>query len=185
MKRAKDLKSFCNYVTNYLGHGYTSVLIVNIPLKKEHKKDLILQKIEKNYHTYMSRSQRAYAKSKGFANFGAVQFKNTVVIMHTNGSIKQEIDYGNGFVSLNKFSANISDFLSVDFYKDERDKYTCKLSKEIYADIKNGTLYHLILKRLCGFPRFRGFQLQRARLKEFLRKNHKDYAVKWSIPQYL
>lgn len=196
MKKCKTLKEFIRNSILCISSGYTKYKIVEIPKKKIHKKEKILAKIEREYRTDLTRSQRLYAKSKGFANIKAIQFKEVVLICYTSGEIRQEIDLGKGWVDFNEKSllrANISDYLSIDIFKDERKKITAKISNDIFKATKleikecfktrNGFRFHNIFKKIHGLPNYRGFQLQKKDLVFYcneLKKNNKK--INWTIP---
>jgi len=198
--KSDNLKTFLGAIISFLGHGYTSYKIVSIPQKKIEKKSMILKKIEKNYKTSRTRSQRAYAKKKNRANFGAVNYNNLVIILHTKGEISPEIDYGKGWYSFEKKSKielNLSDYTSIIVFKDERKKITARLSKETLEDFKNRInealkkrdkkALYAVLSSFRGYPLFRGIVMQKKALKEWLRLKLKDQNYKnfIKIPKYL
>jgi len=198
--KSDNLKTFLGATISYLGHGYTSYKIVSIPEKKINKKSMILKKIEKNYQTKKTRSQRAYAKKKNRANFGAVNYNNLVIILHTKGEISPEIDYGKGWYQFNeksKIELNLSDYTSIIIFRDERKKITARLSKIVLEDVKNRInaalrkrdkkALHSILSSFRGYPLFRGIIMQKKALKEWLRLKLKDENYKnfIKIPKFL
>lgn len=196
MKKCNTLKEFIRNSILCISSGYTTYRIATIPQKKRYKKPQILKNIEKTYQTNLTRSQRYYAKKKGFANFKAVQYKELVLICYTNGEIKQEIDLGKGWADFNKKSRlrlNISDYISIDVFRDERKKLTAKMSKELLTDTKaeikeafktrNGFRFHNILKKWHSLPTYRGFQLQKKDLVFFINGLKKDNKqIKWTVP---
>jgi len=201
MKKNTELKPFLGHLVNLIAKGYIHYKIVKIPPKKMYKIDKILKKIENEYKTNLTRSQRAYAKKKGYANLQAVQFRDIVVILHTNGLVSNEIDLGNGFVCFKEKNAlrlNVSDYLSVIIFKDERNKITVRLSKETLQDFKsevieafktqNGRRFHNTLKRFKGLPLFRGIIKQKKDIRAWILDKQKDYQRKknkWNIPTFL
>jgi len=195
MKKEETLKGFLRQLIAHIGSGYTNILIVHIPKKKEYKRDRVLTKIRLNYKTVTTRSQRYYAKKKGFANFQAISYMNMVVILHTKGLIKDEIDVSNGFMCFEKKSSlklNISDYLKLVIFRDERNKITVRLDKEIFRDFKSefdlaykkksGFLYNKLLSRLSHLPPYRGLQLQKILILKYLKQKNKENGVKWDIP---
>jgi len=198
--KSDNLKTFIGSTISFLGHGYTTFKIVSIPQKKIHKKAQILKKIEKNYQTKKTRSQRAYAKKKGKANFGAVNYNNLVIILHTKGEISENIDYGKGWYSFEKKSKielNISDYTSIIIFRDEREKITARLGKETLEDFKNRInealkkrdkkALYAVLSSFRGYPLFRGIVMQKKALKSWLRDKLRDENYKnfIKIPKYL
>lgn len=194
MKKAENLKEFIRYIIAFVGTGYTNYKLVEIPPKKSSKKEIIIRKIADSYQTNLTRSQRAYAKSKGKANFNGVAFNNMLFICFTNGAISQEIDLGNSighFEEKNSISIRLSDYTTINIFIDERKKITAKMSKETFRDIKNqlqdafkkknGYLFHSILKKVSGFPNYRGFQLQKRDLVFYCNEQKKEHGVKWNI----
>jgi len=200
MHTADDIKSFLRHLVNYLGKGYRSYLVVRIPPKKMRpdKKAAVLKKITQNYQTNLTRSQRAYAKSKGFANFGAVNYRDIVVILHTKGKIKPEIGMPKGFTSFNEKSSlnlKISPYLELIVFLDERKRVTVRLSRETIADFKeemmkafkseDGRHFHTTLTRFSNLPVYRGIFMQKKVLHSWLVKKKKAFGVKWNLPKNL
>jgi len=198
MKKEETLKGFLRQIVAHIGSGYTSILVVQIPKKKEHKKEKVLTKLRLNYKTDSTRSQRYYAKKKGYANFQAISYMNMVVILHTRGLIKDEIDVGNGFTCFEKKSSlelNISDYLKLVIFKDERDKITVRLNNETFRSFKSefdlaykkksGFLYNKLLSRLSHLPPYRGLQLQKIMILKYLKQKNKESGVKWNISKRL
>jgi len=198
MKRAENLKEFMSHTINFLAYGYTKVLITRIPKKKLAKKNEIYSRVAKNYNAWATRSQRAYAKSKGYANFQMLVYLDLILIFHTRGEIKPEIDLGNGFVCFeqnNRLELKLSDYLGVIFFRDERNKITVRLSKETLKDFKNeiresfknknGRRYNYTLNRFKGLPIYHGIIQQKKDTLKWLRENHKKFNSSWSIPRFL
>ena len=198
MIKADNLKTFIGGVISYLGHGYTSYKVLYVPEKKLHKLNTIHNKIDKAYKAYMTRSQRAYAKKKGFANFGAVSYRNIVVILHTKGKISNEIDLGNGWEAFSKkkpVKIDISSYLDIVIFIDERGKITARLGKETLQDYKNelkeafktknGYRFHKTIKRFQGLPLYRGILKQKKDTLQWVHTQQKNFGTKWYIPQYL
>jgi len=198
--KSDNLKTFLGATISYLGHGYTTFKIVSIPEKKINKKSMILKKIEKNYQTKKTRSQRAYAKKKNRANFGAVCYNNTIIILHTKGKISENIDYGKGWYQFNeksKIELNLSDYTSIVIFRDERKKITARLGKETLEDVKNRInealkkkdkkALYAVLNTFKGYPLFRGIVMQKKSLKAWLRDklNNENYKNFIKIPKYL
>ncbi len=195
MKQVQTLKGFLRQMIAHIGSGYINILVITIPKKKEHKKEKILTKIRLNYQTDLTRSQRYYAKKKGFANFQAISYMNMVVILHTRGLIKEKIDVGNGFVCFDTKSSlelNISDYLQLVIFRDERKKLTVKLNRETYRGFKNEFdlaykkksrfIYNNLLRRLSGLPPYRGIQLQKIAILKYLKQKNKENGISWNIP---
>ena len=200
MIKSDNLKTFLGATISYLGHGYIYYKIVSIPQKKINKKAQILKKIKKNYQTKKTRSQRAYAKKKGKANFGAVNYNNLVIILHTKGEISPEIDYGKGWLEFkekSKIELNLSDYTSIIIFRDERKKITARLSKIVLEDVKNRInealrkrdkkALYAVLNAFKGYPLFRGIVMQKKALKSWLRErlreeNYKNFI---KIPKFL
>lgn len=196
MKKCKTLKEFIRNCILVISSGYTNYKIVQIPEKKIYRKGEIFRKIECNYQTNLTRSQRYYAKSKGFANFKAIQYKETIFICYTKGTIKPNIDKGEGWLDFNikrRLRLNISLYMAINIYKDEREKITAKVDTLIFRDTKaeikecfktkNGFRYHNILKKWHNLPRYRGIQLQKKELVFYINKLKKDSkSITWKVP---
>lgn len=196
MKKEETLKGFLRQLISHIGSGYTNILVVQISKKKEYKRESILTKIRLNYKTLDTRSQRYYAKKKGFANFQAISYMYIVVLLHTKGLIKDEIDIGNGFICFKKKSSlelDISSYLKLVIFKDERNKITVRLAKETFRGFKidfdiaykkkSGFMYNKTLRRLSGFPPYRGIQLQKIIMLRYLKQKNKETGFKWNIPK--
>ena len=198
MKRTDTLKEFLRHSVALIGAGYTNILITKIPEHKEYVKETIYFKITRSYNTNTTRSQRYYAKKKGYANFQAVTFRNFILILHTKGKIAEDTHKGNGFIDFekkNRITIPLTKYLIVDIFRDERKKLTVKLNTETYRNFKNefdlayktrsGFSFHNIIKKLSNLPPYRGIQLQKIEMVKYLRQRHKDYGVKWTIPTRL
>ncbi|MCT7609972.1 hypothetical protein N5U14_03825 [Aliarcobacter butzleri] len=195
MKKCDNLKDFLKYTIAAIGSGYIYIKISYIKKEKTHKKEQILEKIKSVYNTNLTRNQRTYRKNnKGLANFLGVEFNNCIVILHTRGEIPQSLDIGKGWVDFtikNALSVEISEFLTVNIYRDERQKLTVKLDKSIYRDYKNeilesfktrnGNRFHKVLKKVHNLPKYRGFQLQKRDIIFYINNLKKDTGIKWNI----
>ena len=90
---------------------------------------LILKKIENQYLTSLSRGKRQYRRIKGLRNYSAINYKDLIIILATNGS--GELD--NGFKKFNEsLKIEISPYLAIVIHRDERNKLTIRLDRDTY-----------------------------------------------------
>jgi hypothetical protein len=187
MREPLKLKEFCIDVLRYVGTGYKYYKIVIIPQEKMNYKNGILTKIANNYGTKLTQGQRQHRRIKGLANYGAVAFGSMVIILHTDG---KNIDKDKEFKEIGKeLNIFISNSLTLVLFKDERDKWTFRLSKETYNAFKgnyqlafkdgNGKKFHYLETMWRGLPRYRGINQQRKSLNIFLKELKKKYKTKW------
>lgn len=194
--KSETFKEFCRDLIRILGSGYTSVKVVKIPQKKLHQRDEILKKIEKSYNIDFTRSQREYNKKKGFCNFLGCAFKDTVIIAHTSGNKRPEIEMS-GFNAVNEKNALkvvISDYLEIIAHKDERKKWTLRLSNETYREIKRKFAEAIkdkmkkkflnLQERVSNLPSYNGFTKQKEELFLFIVDELKKGGLNWNVWLY-
>jgi len=129
MKKAENLNQFSNFLIRLIGAGYTNIKISKIPSKKLSKMAQICSKIENQYQTNLSRGKRQYKRIRGLRNYNAINYKDLIIILATNGS--EPLD--NGFKKFNgKLKIEISQYLSIVIHKDERNKLTIRLDRDTY-----------------------------------------------------
>jgi hypothetical protein len=190
MKRAENLKEFCNFVMRYVGSGYKYYKVAPIPSKKVAKKHEISLKVEKCYETNLRHGQRQYKRKLGKANYGAVMFLNFIIILHTEG---ENIDQAGEFKEITQKGLNIklSEHLELILFKDNRDIWTYRLSNELYKSfrgrveiaIKNrkGQEYHKVRGLWRGLPYYKGIGQQKRLLNLEIRELFKKYKVRWDL----
>jgi hypothetical protein len=192
MKQITDIKEFCRAVLRLAGQGYTQYKINEIPEKKglPHIKKRILKKVDDRYQIEITKDQRYYKKSKGFANYGAFEYRNKIYIFKTEGVVAPGEE--NGFNKIPKdLNFVISDYLTLILYRDERGKLTFRLSKTNYRSIKeqlkqamqrgDGAKFHTIQKKIRNLPPYRGIGKQKGELLRYLIKIRKLYRRTYQI----
>lgn len=191
MKRAENLKQFCNYVIRYVGAGYKYYKIASIPSKKAHRKHEISLKVENYYQTNLTHGKRQYKRKCGKANYVAVMYLNFVVVLHTEG---ENIDQVGEFreIDPNKgLTLAISEHTELILFKDNRDTWTYRLSNEFYKSfrgrvetaIKNrkGREYHNIRGLWRGLPIYKGIGQQKRLLNQEIKALFKKHKVRWDL----
>ncbi len=192
MKRAETLKEFTHLLIAYVGTGYCYYKITHIPNKKAHKTPQILQKVSEHYQTNLSQGKRQYKRKKGLANYAAVNYRDMLVVLHTNG---EHQDNPNEFKQLTKkgIELKLSKFLILILFKDERDKWTFRLGKrsfqffmgeiEIAFTNSNGKKFHTLKTMFNHLPHYMGIGKQKKELNKYIRKLQKLNKVKklWGL----
>ncbi len=197
MTRVKNLDEFCRIVLSCVGTGYNSYRINKIPSKKAQnslKLSKILDKVEKLYNTNLNKDARYRNKKKGNANYRGFYFLENIYIFRTSGI--QIENQENGFKPHNdKISFELSENLDLDLFRDERNKLTFKLGKITYIAKKekikmainnqDGKSFHTEIKKLGGFPKYRGIQMQKKDLVKFINQLQKRRRLKFTLPRYI
>ncbi len=197
MEKVKDLEQFCRIVLSCVGTGYNSYRINRIPSKKAQnslKLSHILNKVENQYKSHLNKDARYRNKKQGYANYRAFYFMENIYIFRTSGI--QIENQENGFKAHNdKINFKISDSLDLDLFRDERGKLTFKLGRTTYRAKKekikmainnqDGKTFHTEIKKLGGFPRYRGIQIQKRDLVFFINRLQKNRRVKFNLPKYV
>ena len=182
MKRAETLKEFTHLLLSYVGTGYGYYKISHIPDKKSHRTVQILKKVSEYYQTQLSQGKRQYRRKRGIANYALVSYKNIIVVLHTEGkSIDEERDFKR--IGKKGISLEISKFLTLILFKDERDKWTYRLGKETFLFFKgelevayehsNGRKFHTLKAMFNHLPPYMGIWRQKIALNQHIKKLQK------------
>ncbi len=189
MKRAETLKQFTYLLIAYVGTGYCYYKITYIPNKKAHKSPQILQKVSQHYQTNLSQGQRQYKRKRGLANYAAVNYRDMIIVLHTNG---EDIDNPNEFKQLTKKGIELvfSKYLTLVLAKDERDKWTYRLGKETFqffiGEIKialnnsNGKRFHTLKSMFNNLPPYMGIGKQKREINKKI-KGFQTFKIKWKL----
>lgn len=182
MKKAESLKEFTYILMGYVGTGYSYYKITHISNKKRHKTPQIHKKVSEYYQTSLSQGQRQYKRKQGKANYMAISYKNMIIVLHTIG---ENIDKQGEFKILtsNGFELVFSKFLTLILFKDERDKWTYRLSKETYLFFKgeleiafknsNGKKFHTLKAMFNHLPYYIGIGKQKKELNKYIKELQK------------
>jgi len=186
MKQVTTLEDFVKNVIKYLGSGYKYYKVVKIPRKKRTKTAQICEKIEKYYSTSISRGKRQYRRKKGLANYGAVNFRDTIVILRTSG---EHTDKEKEFKTFKNLTVEISEHLGLIFFKNEFDRFTVRLDRltfrrfreDFYIAIKNNQKrnYDKLKSMWLNLPRFKGIGTQGKELNKQIKKQLKTFKRNW------
>ncbi len=186
MKKAEALNEFVQQTIKYIGSGYKYYKVVKIPYHKRTKIAKILEKIENQYHTSLSRGKRQYRRKKGLANYGAINFRDTIVILRTSG---EHTDKEKEFKIFKNLTVEISEYLTLIFFKNEYKRVTVRLDRltfrrfkeDFYIAIKNnnGRNYNTLKKMWLNLPRFKGIGVQGSILHNFIKDNLKEFKREW------
>lgn len=193
MKTCNSLTEFCRELLRYVGSGYKFSKVVRVPAEK-FKNPLILSqiksKIENHYDTKLTRGKRQWNRLKDIANFGAVSYRNLIVIIKTSGTNKNTINEKE-FNLISKNELVISEWIGIILFQDERKKWTYRLTRETYQKMKgdyhlafknsNGKSFHTLQKMWRGFPNYQGIGKQRRELNKSIIEWQKKYKVRWDI----
>ncbi len=178
MKRAETLKEFTHLLISYVGTGYYYYKITYIPNKKAHKTPQILQKVSEHYQTNLSPGKRQYKRKKGLANYAAVNYRDMLVVLHTNG---EHQDKPNEFKQLTRkgIELKLSKFLTLILFKDERDKWTFRLGKdtfqffvgeiEIVLKNSNRKRFHILRSMFNNLPFYMGIGKQKREINKMIK----------------
>jgi hypothetical protein len=192
MQKYSDIHKFTQQIMRFVGNGYKYIQISQIPEKKQHKKNKILSKLESKYNTNLSVWQRQYRRRKNLANFVALNYDNTIVILKTNGETELNEKFEDVLNSVIAFNT-----LQLVIYKDERNKLTFRLSKELFRNIKAKIQLSLKNKRQKDFQNeitklynlhrklpYRGLMLQISTLLRDIKKLQKQYNTNYKVPTF-
>ena len=188
MKRSENLEKFVQGVIEYLGSGYKYYKVVRIPAHKRAKTGEILRKIENRYQSSLSRGKRQYRRKQGLANYGAVNYRDIIIIFRTAG---ENQDKENEFTEFKKsLTIEISEFLTLIFFKNERNNLTVRLDRltyrrfreDFFIAIKNGNgyAYNKLKGMWLNLPRYKGIGVQGSNLHSFIKEKLKTYGRTWA-----
>lgn len=188
MRQPNNLKEYCKDIIRYVGSGYNAFKIVRIDENKAHRTNEILLKVSEHYKTNLSRGMRHKGRLKNIANYGAIYFKNTIIILRTAG---EHTDKENEFIPIGKkMEIILSEWVGLILHKDEREIWTFRLSAETFSRFrgdyflayknKDGRKFHTLEKMWAGFPFYHGIGKQRIVLFEYFREWKKTYKCDWN-----
>jgi len=193
MQEYTELKLLLKQIMRLVGNGYKYISISKIPKNKLHKKHKILEKLERKYDLNLTTWQRQYKRRKNKANYKGLIYQDTIMIFRTEGETEIK---DNSFKSVLNTPISFN-YLSVILYKDEREKLTYRLNKELIKTIKanialalknkNGTKFHNEIKKLYNLHKvmpYRGFMLQLKTILEFIKKKQKYYNTNYTTPTF-
>jgi len=193
MQEYTELKLLLKQIMRLVGNGYKYISISKIPEKKRHKKANIIDKLTKKYNLYLTTWQRQYRRRKGVANFRGLLYKNTIIILKTEGEAEVK---DNSFKSVLNTPINFN-YLSLILYCDERKKLTYRLNKEQIKDIKaridiflrsrKGREFHVEITKLYNLHKvanYRGIMLQLSNILDYIKKLQKKYNTNYQIPKF-
>ena len=191
MVQAQTLKELCQSILRYVGNGYIYYKISHIPIKKAHKTVQIRKRVSDIYQTNLSQGKRQYRRKQKIANYQAISFRGMIIIFRTAGTHK---DNPNEFKKINSKGLEliVSEHLKLILFKDERKKWTYRLSKENYTffsgevkkscEKRNGNRFYKIRKMFNNLPRYKGIERQKKELNILLKILYKQHHIKnWSF----
>ena len=176
----------------YVGNGYAYYKITHIPIKKAHKTTQILAKVSKTYETNLTQGKRQYRRKQKIANYQMISFRGMIIIFRTSG--KNE-DGSNEFKKINSKGLEliVSEHLKLILFKDEREKWTYRLSKENYAffsqelkkayEKRNGIKYHSLKRMFNHLPIYMGIGKQKKELNKLIKELQNTYKTQrdWGL----
>jgi len=184
-------------IVQLVGQGYFFWHLTYIPTEKFNafrpkRLAAVDEKIINKYKTRKNENQRAYAKSKGLANFYYLRWQNVIVILHTLGQIDPKIVYDDKFFDIRKtpLILRVGEFSA---YKIQIVNNTVNvvMEREFYRSIKAGlqevaktkNKFKMIkaFDRLNGIPAWSGIIKQKMSLAEFLVREAKKHSVQLSL----
>jgi hypothetical protein len=193
LKEFDNITELLKQIMRYVGNGYKYISVSKIPENKFYKKHKIIEKLTKKYELNLTTWQRQYKRRKGIANHIGLLFRDTIIILKTEGSSNIN---DNSFKNVLNTPISFK-YISVILYKDERGKLTYKLNKEQIKTIKanlglfiknrNGTSFHKELKKLYNLHRvinYRGFMLQVKTILNFIKEEQKKHGTKFQVMKF-
>lgn len=190
MKRIDRLKPLCVEILRYVGTGYKYIKFATVSDNKIDRLPEILNKVSMRYNSNLGVGQRQYRRRKGIANYAVLNFKNTIIILRTDG---EHQDGENEFKLIEKsIEFRLTPFLGLVLHKDERQTHwTFRLSPDTFHNIKgqiqlafeknDGKLFHTVLSQWKGFPHYKGIGKQKTSLNLFIKNLKRQYHKTWSI----
>jgi len=187
MKRVNNLEDFIKNAIKYLGSGYKYYKIVQIPAKKQHKTAQICEKIKNQYQTSLSRGKRQYKRKLNKVNYGAINYRDIIIIFRTAG---EHNDDKNEFKEFKKnITVEISEHLTLVFFRNEHKRITVKLDKitfrrfreDFYLAIKNnnGYNYNKLKTMWRNLPRYKGIGSQGSQLHKYISTKLQEFNRNW------
>ena len=187
MKRVNNLEDFVKNVIKYLGSGYKYYKIVRIPTNKQTKTAQICNKIQNQYKTTLTRGKKQYRRKKGLCNYGAINYRDIIIILRTSGEHNDKENEFKQFVK--NLTVKISEHLTLVYFKNEHKRITIKLDKityrrfreDFYIAIKNGhgRNYNKLKQMWRNLPRFKGIGVQGSNLHKYIAEKLKTFERNW------
>ncbi len=188
----EDIKSLSRQLMRYVGNGYSEIQVSTIPEKKFSKISKIEEKLNKRYSLDLTTYQRQYRRRKNKANFVGLRYKKTIIILKTKGETEREEKFINIFGSVIDYG-----YLKIVLYKDERNKMTFKIERDIYRDIKEkillsiknrqGRAFHSEISKLYTLSRvlpYRGVNLQISSILKTIKEKQEEHGTRWNVPKF-
>lgn len=173
-----DRFQFLQQVHHYTNYGYTEFFIGFYPGKKMDRAKEIDKKIIERYKANLDKDRKYYRKKKGLSNFVFLRSKDMYIILKTSGEVDFELQ--DAFVSLKKETIKIaiSENIVMEIFRDGRNKFTVKIEKNCFRDIRE-QIRDLLDKRrfneaatkfsnLNGLPSFSAVIKQKIDLKKYI-----------------
>ena len=187
MKRVTTLNDFVQNIIKYLGSGYKYYKVVKIPRKKQHKIAEICTKIQNSYETNLSRGKRQYKRKLNKANYGAVNYRDIIIILRTAGEHNDKENEFKQFVK--NLTVEISEHLTLVFFRNEHKRITVKLDKQTYKRFRedfyiaiknnNGRNYNKLKAMWRNLPRFKGIGVQGSQLHKYIATKLQEFERNW------
>ena len=187
MKITKTLKEFTRQIITCAGSGYKYSKIVKIPPHKSHRIAQISKKIAEEYKTDLSRGKKQYRRTQGFSNYQAINYKDLIVIFKTAGTDENK---AGEFLEYERLILEVSEHISIILHKDERNKYTIRLTRGTYRTFredfkraiqkKDAKQYYYLKEKFHNLPKYKGIGKQGKALHRNIQEALKDNGLKWS-----
>ena len=188
----EDIKSLARQLIRYVGNGYSEIQVSIIPEKKLPKISKIDEKLNRRYSLDLTTYQRQYRRRKNKANFVGLRYKRTIIILKSKGDTEIEERFKSVLGSIIDFG-----YLKIVLYKDEREKLTFKIEREIYRDMKEkillsiknrqGRAFHSEISKLYTLSKvlpYRGVNLQISSILKTIQEKQKEHGTRWSVPKF-
>jgi hypothetical protein len=188
----EDIQSLTKQIMRYAGNGYKYIQVSKIPEEKMKKVSKIEEKIRRRYNTNLTTYQRQYKRRQNKANFVALRYKKTIIVLKTDGETEIEENFQNIFGSVLSF-----DYLKIVLFRDERNKMTFRLEREILRDIKTkikltiknrrGRSFHSEIRRLYTLSKvlpYRGINRQISAILKMIKEEQKKHGTAWEVPKF-
>lgn len=190
----EDLQPFFRSILRYIGNGYTQCQLSYIPPKKKHKLLNIDTKLKNIYKSNLSQGKRQYRRKKGLCNYTVLRYRDLFyLILKSPG--KDELQ--EKWQSIYKLPLKVGTILTLEVIKDERNKNTIKIEKELLKEIKaniaisiekrQGNKLHTELNKLYNLHktlRYRGISIQISNILKEIKKLQKIHGTKYSVPKF-
>lgn len=189
-----ELQPFFRAVLRYVGNGYTQCQLSYIPDKKKHKLPNIDTKLKNIYKSNLSQGKRQYRRKKGLCNYAVLRYRDFFyLILKSPG--KDELN--EKWKTIYKLPLKLGNTLELQIIKDERNKNTIKISKQLLKEIKSkialyiekkqGNKLHTELNKLYNLHkalRYRGISIQISTILKEIKKLQKMHGTKYNVPKF-